>query len=113
MCTATKRAKSKFQATGQWIRTEKRLAIYKRDRFTCLICGKHTRDRMQLSLDHIIPQSKCGSNHQTNLFTCCEHCNKSRKDTPLEQFASRAAIRRVEKAIAKPIRNPLTGKIYR
>jgi hypothetical protein len=32
--TARKKARSKHQPTGSWIRPDKRLAIYLRDRFT-------------------------------------------------------------------------------
>jgi 5-methylcytosine-specific restriction endonuclease McrA len=34
--------------------------------------------------DHILPRSHGGSNDLPNLRAACNHCNKSRKDRPLE-----------------------------
>ena len=47
---------------------KKRWAIYLRDKFICLICNISLSNKPeQLTLDHIIPRSKQGSNHETNL----------------------------------------------
>lgn len=99
MATRTKKARSKYQATGQWIRADKRLAIYLRDRFTCLYCCRdlHGADPADITLDHIRCQADGGSNHESNLVTCCRACNCSRQDKPLARFAgpeTRAHIRR-------------------
>lgn len=86
--TQIKRARSAFQPTGQWIRTHKRLAIYLRDEFTCLVCGAdlHGAAPSHIHLDHAKPKSKGGSNESTNLYTCCAKCNCSRQDKPLNKF---------------------------
>jgi 5-methylcytosine-specific restriction endonuclease McrA len=110
--TQKKRLRSPHQPVGRWIRVEKRLSIYIRDKFRCLLCGeKFSSDK--LSLDHIIPKSKGGSNHQTNLYTASLICNSRRGDKPLEKFAEKKSIIRVERAIQKPIFNPITGKQYK
>jgi hypothetical protein len=44
-----------------------------------------------LSLDHVKPHSKGGSNHETNLVTCCIRCNSSRGDRALRPFARAVA----------------------
>jgi 5-methylcytosine-specific restriction endonuclease McrA len=89
--TKTKRARSKHQATGQWIRADKRLAIYLRDRFACLYCLEdlHGADPADITLDHITCKSDGGSNHENNLVTACRSCNCARQDKPLARFAGK------------------------
>jgi 5-methylcytosine-specific restriction endonuclease McrA len=60
-----------------WIRQEKRHAIYVRDGFTCKHCGEPGK-----TLDHVVPRSEGGSNEASNLVTACGKCNYGRKKTP-------------------------------
>ena len=69
-----------------WIRQEKRLAIYLRDGLACCYCGKGIENNIQLSLDHLKPRIKNGSHHESNLITCCIKCNSSRQDKKLHTF---------------------------
>lgn len=55
-----------------------RWAVWLRDNFTCKRCGA----RWNLSVDHIIPESKGGTLEQSNLQTLCKVCN-SKKGTGL------------------------------
>ncbi len=89
----------KHQAAGQWIRTDKRLAIYLRDRFTCLYClqDMHGADPSDITLDHIVCRSDGGANDETNLVTCCRSCNCSRQDTPLLRFAGSEARQHIRR----------------
>lgn len=48
-----------------------RRRLFKRDDYSCLYCGSNKR----LTVDHIIPKSKGGSNQWENLATCCHRCN--------------------------------------
>jgi len=61
-----------------WIRQEKRLAIYLRDGLACVYCGASVEDEIQLTLDHILPHSKGGKNTSQNLVTACKACNSAR-----------------------------------
>lgn len=99
MSTSAKRLRSKHQPTGQWIRSDKRLAIYLRDDFTCQTCGVDLRDAKpaDITLDHIKPQSKGGENHEHNLFTSCRSCNCSRQDRALDRFAGRVEAIEIKK----------------
>lgn len=55
--------------------------IFKRDDFKCLYCGS----RDNLTLDHVIPRSRGGSNSWTNLATCCNRCNVLKSDKTPEE----------------------------
>lgn len=74
-----------------WIRQEKRLAIYLRDGLACAYCGHAVEDGASLSLDHVKPHSKGGDNHESNLVTCCERCNKSRGNRAVRTFCRAVA----------------------
>ena len=74
-----------------WIRQEKRLAIYLRDGLACAYCGSSVEEGVQLTLDHVKPHSKGGSNEATNLVTACSRCNSSRGDRPVATFARAVA----------------------
>ena len=58
-----------------------RTRIYKRDNHECVYCGS----KKQLTLDHVIPRSRGGSNSWDNLVTCCHNCNvRKANKTPQE-----------------------------
>lgn len=73
-----------------WIRQEKRLALYLRDGLACVYCGARVENGVQLSLDHLRPVSKGGTNGASNLVTCCRHCNTIRGNVSLSVFLRRA-----------------------
>mgnify|MGYP001231086787 CR=1 FL=1 len=74
-----------------WITQHKRLAIYMRDGLACAYCGDGVEDGAKLTLDHLTPYSEGGSNHESNLVTCCQRCNSSRGNRSVEQFAAGVA----------------------
>jgi len=74
-----------------WIRQEKRLAIYLRDGLSCTYCGASVEDGAQMTLDHVKPDSKGGSNDATNLVTCCSRCNSARGNRSIASFARSVA----------------------
>ncbi len=71
---------------SKWIRPEKRRAIYKRDDFRCLYCGRGIENEVMLTLDHVIPSELGGTHDHWNLITACLSCNSSKKDMSLSQF---------------------------
>jgi 5-methylcytosine-specific restriction endonuclease McrA len=58
-------------------------AVFRRDHYTCQICGATRSDGIMLVVDHIRPVSKGGKTELDNLQTLCDRCNlgKSDKDT--------------------------------
>jgi len=97
--TARKRLNSPDQPTGEWCRKDKRLGVYRRDGFTCLICmlDLHDVHSREITLDHYRPRHHGGSNHESNLFTACRSCNSSRQTKPVPRHCRarvRAAMRR-------------------
>lgn len=57
--------------------------IFERDNYTCSYCGQIGG---KLEGDHIIPQSKGGTNDLYNLTTSCRRCNRQKKDKSVEEF---------------------------
>jgi hypothetical protein len=74
-----------------WIRQEKRLAIYMRDGLACAYCGDAVENGATLALDHVKPVAKGGCNDATNLVTACERCNASKGKRSLKAFAAAVA----------------------
>jgi hypothetical protein len=84
-----------------WIRPEKRLAIYLRDGLACCYCGAAVEDGAKLTLDHLRPYKSNGTNLPTNLVTCCLSCNSSRGARSWKLFAA---------AVAGYLNHGVTGK---
>lgn len=95
--STTRKQTANGNGGSKWCRKDKRLAIYLRDRFTCLYCLKdlHGADPRDVTLDHVDGDHK--HNHESNLCTACRSCNSAKQDLPLNRFAgpeTRAHIRR-------------------
>lgn len=56
--------------------------IFKRDGYKCQYCGSNK----QLTVDHIIPLSKGGTNEIDNLITSCRYCNSKKHDKTPEEM---------------------------
>lgn len=67
-----------------WIRDDKRQAIYHRDGDACVWCGS----RESLTLDHLTPRDRGGTNDADNLVTACHPCNSERQHRPLEEWST-------------------------
>lgn len=62
----------------EWIAASLRWEVWERDNFTCRRCGV----RRDLSVDHIVPESKGGPTTLSNLQTLCRKCNSSKGAGP-------------------------------
>lgn len=56
-----------------------RLAVFRRDNYTCKSCGFSGADEVwSLECDHIIPVVRGGTHELSNLQTLCRSCNRSK-----------------------------------
>lgn len=86
-----------------FIRKEKRYAIYLRDGMACAYCERDLsgeQDGGVCQLDHL---SAKGGEDPANLVTACRECNTAKAGRPVAEFASAAAQERIAALIAKPI----------
>ena len=98
--------------TSNWIRRDKRLAIYLRDGLRCAYCGKTVEDGASLSLDHLLAHHLGGSNHESNLVCCCRSCNSSKQDKTIRQWYAILRTRGIDtnqvgRRIRRLVRKPL------
>ena len=77
---------------------ELRKAILKRDDYTCSYCGQEAT-----TVDHIIPISKGGVDHESNLTSACTTCNYGKKDRDAKQFAEKNMQNDTQKSKTKMI----------
>jgi 5-methylcytosine-specific restriction endonuclease McrA len=73
----------------------KRDFIYKRDGNRCVRCGF----RKNLTVDHIVPKSKGGSNKYSNLQTLCFKCNQSKQNTTINYVENNIAVEVIKERI--------------
>ncbi|RKD32105.1 HNH endonuclease [Thermohalobacter berrensis] len=64
-------------------RNRDKLYIYNRDNKECFFCGKKLKFK-QITLDHLLPLSKGGTNDIFNLVTSCKKCNKIKGNSILK-----------------------------
>lgn len=71
---------------SNWIRRDKRLAIYLRDDCRCAYCGRGVEMGALLTLDHLRAVELGGRNTADNLVTSCRSCNSSKQDLTLRAW---------------------------
>lgn len=86
-----------------WCRPATRLAIYLRDGMACVYCDAGVENCERLTLDHLKPHSRGGSNDPTNLVTCCVRCNSSRGVRSVTAFCKAVAEYRGDESTARSI----------
>lgn len=63
-------------------------ALYQRQNGSCGGCGDHMRQR-NLTIDHIVPRSKGGSDDMENLQLLCQACNSTKGNRTQEYLMER------------------------
>jgi CRISPR/Cas system Type II protein with McrA/HNH and RuvC-like nuclease domain len=58
-----------------------RKRIFKRDNYECCYCGS----KRNLTIDHVVPKSRGGSNYWDNLVTSCGRCNSNKDNMTPEE----------------------------
>lgn len=103
---------------SKWIRRSTRLAIYSRDGFCCVYCGKKVRGGKgtkgpgAANLDHLHPLELGGASTADNLVTACGTCNATKGTLPLPKFLAALRVKGVDTAvlpatIRRQLRTPL------
>lgn len=69
---------------SDWAPPVSRELLIHRDRHLCGFCGKRFSAR-HLTIDHIVPRSKGGSDYWTNIVASCATCNTRKRDRTPEQ----------------------------
>lgn len=61
------------------------IAKLKSDSF-CWYCGKHFDNKVELTVDHVFPRCKGGTDDMNNIIMVCKHCNSSKRDIDLFEW---------------------------
>lgn len=67
------------------ISKETKVRILARDNYCCKYCGRSRDDGVKLTVDHIIPISRGGTDGLDNLWTLCLECNQGKGDLILRR----------------------------
>ncbi|MBV6624705.1 MAG: HNH endonuclease [Rivularia sp. (in: Bacteria)] len=59
--------------------------VFERDKYQCQSCGKQ-KEEASLTIDHIIPLARGGSNDISNLQILCFTCNRKKTDKNDNRF---------------------------
>jgi 5-methylcytosine-specific restriction endonuclease McrA len=89
--------KDKYQQIpqeGLELTSEMRNAVFTRDKFTCLCCGKKKKRGVKLVIDHIIPVSMSGENDLSNLQTLCKFCNSIKGINEIDFRKNKSPLRK-------------------
>ena len=102
LCAAISMGKTKYDRSCYMIRA-KAFKAYKEGRWNihdlyennvakiksdsyCWYCGKEFADKSALTIDHVFPRNKGGTNDIDNIIMVCKHCNSSKRDTDLLEW---------------------------
>lgn len=69
-----------------------RFVVLARDGFRCTYCGRDASDGVALEVDHIVPQSRGGTDHADNLVTACRDCNGGKSNLEIFDTHYRRAL---------------------
>ena len=61
-----------------------RIGVFKRDHNTCMYCNNVFK-HLDLTIDHVIPQSRGGKSNWQNCVTSCYACNNKKADRTPEE----------------------------
>lgn len=76
-------------------------AIFKRDGYKCIVCGRGREDGVEIHADHRIPLEKGGTNTIENGQTLCSEHNLLKKNYSQTEFGKRFLIRLYQEALEK------------
>lgn len=74
-------------------------AIFKRDGYKCVVCGRGKEDGVEIHADHKIPLDKGGTNTLENGQTLCSEHNFLKKNYSQTEFGKRFLIKLYKQAV--------------
>ena len=75
-------------------------AILARDNYRCVVCGRGREDGVTLTVDHIVPKDKGGTNTLENAQTLCSQHNLMKKNYSQTEAGKRYFIKMYQTAVA-------------
>lgn len=85
--------------------TNIKAAIFQRDNYRCVACGRGRAEGVELCADHIKPKDKGGDNSVGNGQTLCMEHNLIKKNYSQTEAGKRYFMRIYEQAVAKGDQN--------
>lgn len=76
-------------------------AIFKKDNYKCVWCGRGRVDGVEICADHKLPKDKGGTNTIDNGQTLCTQCNLIKKNYSQTEAGKRYVIKMYEQAVAQ------------
>lgn len=76
-------------------------AIFKRDNYKCVICGRGKENGVEIHADHKIPIDKGGTNTISNGQTLCSEHNFLKKNYSQTEFGKKFLIKLYQEAVEK------------
>jgi 5-methylcytosine-specific restriction endonuclease McrA len=61
------------------------MRLYNAAHWKCFYCGRFCR--LSITIDHVVPLSKGGTNEISNLLPACKQCNNAKANMSLGEFA--------------------------
>ena len=58
----------------------------------CTYCGSPATRGNDLTIDHVVPLSRGGTNRRDNLTVACRRCNSRKRDAPTEPRATSEVV---------------------
>lgn len=74
-------------------------AIFQRDGYRCIVCGRGRKDGVEITADHKIPKDKGGTNTLENGQTLCTEHNLLKKNYSRTEAGKRYFIQMYEDAV--------------
>jgi len=81
----------------------KRIAVFVRDRGTCVYCGATYQAGAKLTVDHVVSRKRGGGDGFDNLVTACAACNSDKAHFSLRAFLVELADRGASSAQTQTI----------
>ena len=80
--------------------SEVKEAIFKRDNYKCVVCGRGRKDGVEICADHIKPKNKGGDNTIENGQTLCTEHNLIKKNLSQTEAGKKFIIKIYKSAVA-------------